>query len=165
MSPEYTVPSGVIISSFSVLGMRAPSTRLDFVDAALHIEIAFGDCVVLALENLFEAADRLRHRDLFPFAAGEDLRDAEWLAQETLNLAGAQHRKLVVRRKLIHAEDRDDILQIFESLQHLLDAARDIVVLVADDLRRQRSRGGGQGVDGRIDSQLRDGPLQNDGGV
>src|SRR5512136_1145679 len=66
--------------------------RFDFVYHALHIEVAFHNGVVLAVEDLLEATHRLGHGDLFALPPGEDLRHAEWLAQEALNLAGAQHR-------------------------------------------------------------------------
>ena len=59
-------------------------------------------------------------------------------------------------------EDRDDVLQVLEALQHLLHAARDVVVLLADDLRRQRARGRGQRIDGRVDAELGDRALEDD---
>ena len=59
---------------------RHPSTRRDFFDPALHVEIAFGYGVVFAFENLFEAANCLRNRNLFAFAPCEHLRHTERLA-------------------------------------------------------------------------------------
>ena len=63
----------------------------DFVDAALHVEVTFGDIVVFAFENFLESAHGFRNRNLLAFATGEDLRDSERLAQETLDLARAEH--------------------------------------------------------------------------
>src|SRR5262249_23732628 len=101
---------GVTISSLSVSAMA--SRLRDLFDAALHVEVPFRHLVVLAVENLLETADRVGDRDLAPLAAGEDLRRAERLAEEALDLARAQHRQLVVGRQLVHAEDRDDVLQV-----------------------------------------------------
>src|SRR5688572_6740539 len=126
-SSENTIASGVTISSFKVSGM-------DFFNPAFHVEVAFGHAVVLALENLLEPANGVGDRDLTPLTAGEDLRRAERLAEEPLNLPCAVHRHLVVGRQLVHPEDGDDVLQILEALQHLLNAPCDVVVLVADDL-------------------------------
>ena len=67
--------------------------------------------------------------------------------------------------KFVHAENRDDVLQVFVALQHLLHAARDVVVLLADDFRRERPGSRGERIHRRIDAQLGDRPLQNDGRV
>src|SRR4030095_5618518 len=69
----------------------------DFLNPALHVEVAFRHGVVFAVENLLEAAHRFGHRDLFSLVAAKHGRHREGLAQETLNLAGAQHRNLVIR--------------------------------------------------------------------
>ena len=89
----------------------------------------------------------------------------ERLAEEALDLAGARDQQLVVGGELVHAENGDDVLQILVALQHFLHAARDRVVLLADDVGRERLRGGGEGIDRRIDAQLRDGTLEHDGRV
>ena len=60
---------------------------------------------------------------------------------------------------------RDDVLQILVALQHLLHAARDRVVLLADDVGRERLGGGGEGIDGRVDAEFRDRALEHDGRV
>src|SRR5215510_13781401 len=106
-SSEYTVPSGVTISNFSVSAIfgAIPLIRFGFVDAALHIEVAFRRCIVLAFEDLLEAPYRFGHRDLFALSPAELLRYAERLAQEALNLARAGDRELVLRRKLVDAEN------------------------------------------------------------
>ena len=132
---------------------------------ALHVEVAFGHVVVFAFQDLLEAANGIGHRNLLALAAGEHLRHAERLAQEALNLARTEHRHLVLRRKLIHAENRDDILQVFEALEHLLHAARNVVVLLAHDFRRERAGGRGQRIHRRIDAQFGNRTLQDDGRV
>ena len=82
-----------------------------------------------------------------------------------MNLAGAEHRQLVLGRKFVHAQNRDDVLQILVALQHFLHAARDVVMFLADDFRRERAGARSQRIDRRIDAQLGDGTLQHDGRV
>src|SRR5262249_1841463 len=113
-------------------------TRSHFLDSALHIEIAFRNCVVLAFEDLLESANGIRHRDLFSFMSGECLRNTKWLAQEALYLAGAEHCLLIFSRQLIDAEDCDDILQVLEPLQHLLNSPRHVIMLFTDYFGRKR---------------------------
>jgi hypothetical protein len=64
----------------------------------------------------------------------------ERLRQEALDLAGAGDGELVLFRKLVHAQDRDDVLQRLVALQDLLDLAGDAVVLVADDVAAESMR-------------------------
>src|SRR3954462_12972575 len=137
----------------------------DLGDCAFHIEIAFGDVVVFAVENFLEAFDGFGDRDLFAFAAGEDLGDTEGLAQEALDLAGTEDGEFVVGRKLVHAKDGDDVLEIFVTLQDALDASCDVVMFLADDFRRERARGGRQRIDRGIDAELGDGTFEHDGGI
>src|SRR5207247_5043131 len=144
---------------------RDPSIRFDFIDPALHIEVAFRHGVVLAFEDLLEAPHRFGHRDLLALPPAEYLRHAERLAQKALNLAGTEYRELVLRRKLVHAENCNDILQVFESLQHLLYSTRNVVVLLADDFRRQGPGGRGERIHRRVDPHFGNRPLQNDGRV
>ena len=49
---------------------------------------------MFAFENFFEALDRFRHRHLFAFATGKDLRDGKGLAEETLDFARAVERAM-----------------------------------------------------------------------
>src|SRR3954447_14746146 len=158
-SSEKATACGVTISSLSVSVM---SGLPDFLDAALHVEVPLKHVVVLAVEDLLEATDRVGDRHLAPLAPGEHLRRAERLAEEALDLARPEHGELVVGRQLVHPEDRDDVLEILESLQHLLDAAGDIVMLLADDVGGQRARGGGERIDCRVDAQLGNRALEHD---
>src|SRR6476469_9706252 len=117
--PANTVACGVTISSFNVSAMvmsafltlgrgppparagarslrsrrliRGDLLRSHLFDPALHVEVPLGHAVVLAVEDLLEAADRVLDRDLSSFATGEDLRRAEGLAQEALNLPRPEH--------------------------------------------------------------------------
>jgi hypothetical protein len=53
-------------------------------------------------------------------------------------------------------------LQIFVTLEHFLDAAGDVVMFLADDLRCERARVRRERIDGGKDSQLSDGTFQHD---
>ena len=114
--------------------MLRRSSLLDFFDAAFHVEIPFGNIVVFALENFFEPPDRIGYRNLFALSAGKYFRDAERLAQEALDLAGAEHGELVFGRKFIHTEDGDDVLEVLISLEHALNAASDVIMLRTYDV-------------------------------
>src|SRR5262252_7405215 len=124
-SAEYTTASGVTISSFMVGATSGRPRRRHLFDPALHIEVVLRHLVVLAVEDFLESAHGVGDRDLLAFAPGERLSGTERLAEEALNLAGAQHGLFVLGRELVHPENRDDVLQILEALQHLLHAARD----------------------------------------
>src|SRR5437016_1159679 len=141
------------------------SVFFDLVDAALHVKVSFGHVVVFAVENFLETADRVGHRNLFAGTAGEHFRHAEGLAQETLNLAGPEDSQLVLGREFVHAQDGDDVLEVLIALEHALNAAGDVIVFVADDVRSERPRIGRERVYGRVDAQFGDGALQHDGRV
>src|SRR5437868_14677382 len=98
----YFMPS----ASFSLLHLFALLACL--VDGADHVEGLLRQVVVLALEDLLEAAHGLVPGHVLALPAGEALGDAERLGQEALHLARARHRLLVVFRQLLHAEHRDD---------------------------------------------------------
>src|SRR5690606_41762153 len=72
---------------------------------------------------------------------------------------------LVVLRQLVHAQDRDDVLELLVLLQRGLHAARGLVVLAADHVRVELPRGRVQRVHGRVDAQRGDVSRQHDGGV
>ena len=103
--------------------------------------------------------------DVLALGAGEDFGDVERLGEEALDFAGAEDGQLVLGRQLVHAENRDDVLQILVALEHALHAAGDLVVLLADDFGRERLRGGGERIDRRIDAELGDGTLEHDGRI
>src|SRR6185503_2033824 len=129
--PSKTRPSGVRISqSSSAIGRLRRRLHLlglgdHLVDAALEEERLLGHVVVLALEDLVEAADRVLELDVLAVAAGEHGADEEGLRQEALDLAGARHRQPVVVGELVHAEDRDDVLEVLVPLQHALHGGGD----------------------------------------
>ena len=71
---------------------------------------------MFALENLFKPSHRLCNRDVLAFVPRENFRDVKRLAEEALDFTRAINGQLILRRKFIHAEDGDNILQILVSL-------------------------------------------------
>ena len=86
---------------------------------------------------------------------GEDLGHEERLREEPLDPPGAVDDDLVVLGKLVDAEDRDDVAELLVALEDRLDAAGDVVVLLADVLRVEDTRGRAERVDGRDRSPSR----------
>src|ERR1700674_1135709 len=99
------------------------------VDRADEVEGLLGQVVALAVEDFFEAAHGLGPRHVGARDVGERLRDVHRLRQETLDAACARDRQLVVGRKLVHAENRDDVLEVLIALQNLLNPSRDVVMI------------------------------------
>src|ERR1043166_247249 len=109
-------------------------------DGADHVEGALRQVVVLAVNDLLEAADGVGDLDELALEAGELLGDEEGLREEGLNLARARASELGLFRKLVEAEDGDDVLEVFVALQDLLDGLRRVVVLLPDDARVEDAR-------------------------
>src|SRR3712207_5067174 len=140
--------SSIIISHsslvlFADLAGDALGLLAGLFDGADEVEGAFGEVVVLAVHDLLEAADGVGDGDVLALEAGELLGDVEGLREEALNLARARDDQLVLLRKLVEAEDGDDVLQVLVALENLLDGLRGRVVLVADDARVEDARGRG----------------------
>src|SRR5436190_198688 len=145
------------------LGLSAVAAGVldHLVDRALHVEGLLGQVVVLAVEDLAEAADRLPDRDVHAVAAGELLRDEERLREETLDLAGAVDGQTVLVRQLLDPEDGDDVLELPVALEDLLDLGGGAVVILAQDLGLEDRGRRVKRVDGRIDPLLGDLPRQS----
>src|SRR5947199_9562480 len=141
-NPSFIIPH----SSFPLLFRgHARGLLAGLLNGADHVEGLFGEVVVLAVNDLLEAADGVGGLDELAFEAGKLLGDEEGLREEALNLARARDDQLVLFRKLVEAEDGDDVLQVFVALQDLLDRLRRVVVILADDsgvedARRRRER-------------------------
>src|SRR5690348_13003118 len=118
------------------------SALFDFFDAALHVKVAFGHFVVFAVQDFLEAANGFGNGNLFTGPPREHLRDTEGLAEKALNFARPKHGKFVLGRELVHAENRNDVLQVLVALEDALDTAGHIIMFVADNF-------GGQGAGGR----------------
>jgi hypothetical protein len=87
------------------------------------------------------------------------------LGKETLDLAGPGNSQPVFFGEFVHAEDRDDILQRFIGLEHALDIARHLIVVLADDPRVEQPGSRVERVDRRINTELGDLPRQHGGRV
>src|SRR5678816_44384 len=117
--------------------MMSSTSLSDLFDAALHIEVGFTHFVVLAFQDLLEGSHSVGDGNLLARHAGENFRHTEWLAEEPLDLARTEYGELVIGGNLIHAENRDDVLQVLVTLQHTLNSASNFVVLLANDVRCQ----------------------------
>ena len=117
---------------------------------------------MLTVQNLAEAADGLRYRHILAFKARKLLCHAERLRQEVLDLTGTRYRQLILIGKLIHTQNSDDILQILVLLQNRLHRTRNLIMLDADYIRRQDTRGGVQRIHRRINTHRRNITRQND---
>src|SRR5690606_27116987 len=84
-----------------------PGLLDDLADAADHVVRLLGQVVVLAVDDLLEALDRVLEVDLLAVVAREHLGDVEGLAEEALHAAGAADDQLVLLAELVHAEDLD----------------------------------------------------------
>src|SRR3546814_12290661 len=87
------------------------------------------------LGDLAEGPYGLRERDVDALVAGELLGHVEGLGEELLDLPRPGHGDLVVLRELVHAEARDDVLEVLVALEAGLDLPRHAVVLLAHDGR------------------------------
>ena len=72
---------------------------------------------------------------------------------------------LVLGGKLVETENRDDILKILVALEHILHAAGDGVVLFPNNSRIERIGDRREGVHRRVDTQLGDRTLENNGRI
>src|SRR5207249_7099693 len=109
----------------ALLGLlaREAAALLDrLLDRPDHVEGLLGELVVLAVEDLLEALDRVLELDVLARGAGELLGDEVRLREEALDLPRAGDDEAVVVRELVDAEDGDDVLEVLVALQHLLDA-------------------------------------------
>ena len=94
---------------------------LEYVfDRAAIEESHLRDIVHLAVQDHFEAFDRLCDRNILARNAGKVFRYVERLGQEFLNLSRTVYDLLVLFIQLFHTEDRDDILQFIVPLQRFL---------------------------------------------
>src|SRR5918995_2224515 len=139
-------------------GLAAQLARLldCLLDRPDHVERLLGQLVVLAVEDLLEAFDRVLELHILAGCPRELLRDEVRLREEALDLARALDDELVLVGELVHAEDGDDVLQVAVTLQDLLDTRRRLVVLVRDDSGLERPRERVERVDGGVDPLLDD---------
>ena len=113
-----------LCSRFRLLAAELLPALDRLLDRPDHVERLLGQLVVLAVEDLGEAADRVLELHVLARRAGELLGHEERLREEALDLARARDDELVLVRELVDAEDGDDVLQVGVALQHLLHAGR-----------------------------------------
>ena len=68
----------------------------------------------------------------------KDLTQRGRAGEELLDLTSAEHDQLISSGKLVHSENRDDVLKVFVALEHVLHATSNTVVLFANDIRSKR---------------------------
>ena len=106
-----------------------------FLDRAFHIEGLFRDVVVLALGDALKAFHCVRDLDVSPRRAGELLSHMEGLRKEFLYLTSPRHRNFLVFAQFVDTKDRDDVLQIFVSLQRAFHQLGDVVMFLPHNAR------------------------------
>src|SRR5687768_9990452 len=125
--PSNSVRSGEITETLSGIATSASALRQPFgvlddvVRAAAHEERLLGILIELALREPLERRDRLLELHVLPFHARELLGHGKWLGHEALDAACTTHHPLVVLGQLVHAENRDDVLELLVPLQNPLD--------------------------------------------
>src|SRR6266851_4088477 len=80
------------------------------VDTAHHIKRGLWKLVVLTLCDLLESPNRIRKLDVTSLLASEDLGHEERLREKALNLPCPGDGELVLLGKLIHSQDRNNVL-------------------------------------------------------
>src|SRR6266516_2499621 len=169
-SPSNAGPSGVTsetskrrLGSLRLLGLlrlfvAAAADSLCLLDRLLdrpdHVEGLLWQVVVLAVEDLGEALDRVLELHVLAGSAGELLGDEVRLREEALDLPCAGDDEPVLVGELVDAEDGDDVLEVLVALENLLDARRRPVVVLGDDPRLEGARERVERVHRRIDALL-----------
>src|SRR5665213_887578 len=171
-SPDHTLRSAETSSTVngttvlrSSLAGEPLGVGLDIGDATGHEERLFGQVVEVAVAQLAERLDRLRQWNERTLLPGERLGDEHVLRQEPLDATRPTDENLVLFTELVDAEDRDDVLQVLVALEDLLDAVRDVEVLLADVLRVENARRRVERVDSGVDALLRNRPREHGGRV
>src|SRR5215813_2051306 len=120
-------------------GFHLLSVFQNFVDRTFHIESLLRHVVVLAFNDLLEAAHRILNLDVASCVTGELFGHVEWLRQELLDFPGASYSDLIVFGKLVDSQNGDDVLQIFITLQDSLYSLGNVVVFLAHYSRSENS--------------------------
>ena len=55
----------------------------------------------------------------------------EGLGEKSLNFSGAGDNQFIFRREFFHAQDSDDILQLFVALEDSLDGTGNLIMFIA----------------------------------
>src|ERR687887_396870 len=153
------------LSLFGLLAGKLLRLLDGLLDRADHVEGLLGKVVVLALDDLLEALDRVLEFHVAALLARELLGHEVRLREEALDPAGTRDDDLVLVRELVDPEDGDDVLEVLVALQDLLDARRRLVVLVGDDPGLERAGVRLERIDRRVDPLLDDRTVEDRGRV
>src|SRR4051812_22795328 len=159
-----TATSSTVISAILVAFQLLP-VALQVLETAAEEERLLRHVVELALGDLVERLDRLLERHRGARLAGELLGHQQVLREEPLDAPGPPDQLPVLLGELVDAEDRDDVLEVGVALQDPLHLVGDPEVLVADVLRVEDPRRGGERVHRRVDALLGDRAGELGGGV
>ena len=107
-----------------------------------------------AVTEFFEAADRVFQRRDLARLAGEHFGDQERLRKEAFDAPCSVDHQLILFAQFIHAQDGDNILQVFVALQNLLHLTRSRIVILTDHDRIEDAGGRVERVHRRVDPQL-----------
>ena len=91
-------------------GLGLPRLLHSVLDRSDHVERRLRKLVVLAVDDLAEAADRVLELHVLARRAGELLGHEVRLREEALDTACAGDDDLVLVRELVHAEDGDELI-------------------------------------------------------
>ena len=83
---------------------------LDLLDGADHVKSLFRNIVVFAGDYFLERANRVFQLDVGARNTGKLLGDVERLGEKALHFTGPRNGQFIVFGKLVHAENRDDVL-------------------------------------------------------
>src|SRR6185437_1205026 len=111
-----------------------------FLDSAHHVERLLRQVIELTGHHALERLDCLLELHVLAFDAGELLGHGKRLREEALHAARTRDHALVVFRQLVHAQDRDDVLQLLVPLQNTQDLGRGVVMPITKILCRQDAR-------------------------
>ena len=109
---------------------------------------------MFAGDDFFKSTNGFLDGNIFAGHAGELFGHKERLAEETLNLAGACHCKLVIVRQFFHTKNGNDILKFLVALQDFLNTARSFVMFLTDHVRIHDPGSGIERVHCGIDTQF-----------
>src|ERR1700753_477001 len=104
-----------------------------FFDGALHVERLLRNIVMLAFDDLFKGANSVSYFYVLTRSSGKHFGDVEGLGKETLHLASAAYRQLVLFREFIDTKNGDNILQFAKALQNTLHTLSHFVVLIPNN--------------------------------
>src|SRR6478672_8114745 len=111
----------------------------NFFDCSNHVERLLRKIVVFAVNNLTEASNRIFQFHILSLQARKLFGYVERLREEPLNLSSARDNQLIFVGQFIETQNRNDVLQIFVTLQYSFHILCCVVVLFTQDSRIENS--------------------------